>query len=240
MTAVRQTSLWALRLDRDLTLEEWELLLPLLPPERRERLFRVRPDAPGGEEVLCAYGLLTLALHRTLHWEELPRMALSETGKPWFPSYSAVRFSLSHTPGAVMAGLSGQDIGVDVEKVRPVRRRLMERAGVRTEESFFRLWVELEARGKRTGRGVVPYWQEAERRTEAKTDPHKERPFRSDWGDGGICSNVSLFPGYAAAAAVSPGETIPEARTVPLGDLLSFAKEARNPERMERSADAES
>ena len=47
-------------------------------------------------------------------------------------------------------------MGVDIERVRPVSVRAMERiAGVRTEAAFFRSWVRREARVKRTGSGIV-------------------------------------------------------------------------------------
>lgn len=145
--------LWAVRLDRPLTAEEAAALLELLPPARRERLLRTREAAR--REPLCAYGALVLALREVCGWPRLPALAYAERGKPWFPAFPAVRFSLSHTEGAVLAGLSDSPLGVDIERTRPVSRRLQERmAPGGTEEDLFRVWVRREARTKRTGAGI--------------------------------------------------------------------------------------
>ena len=145
----------------------------------------------GRSEVLCAYGLLRLALRRELGWRTLPEIALSDSGKPYFPAFPGVQFSLSHTDGAVMVGLSDAPIGADIEKARPVRPRLMRRvADTESPEIFFRAWVRAEALGKRDGRGVVP----------ALRGAVPDTP----------CNPVETFPGYYAAAAVTPGHEVAE------------------------------
>ena len=82
-------------------------------------------------------------------------------------------------------------VGVDIEHIRPVSVRTMERiAGVRTQEAFFRCWVRREARVKRAGAGIV---------TMMKT----ETPLRA----GEFYYEISSFPGYAAGVAT--GEPAP-------------------------------
>ena len=89
-------------------------------------------------------------------WRDLPRIEVDELGKPFFPDHPDTHFSLSHTAGAAAAALADMPVGVDIERVRPVSVRAMERiAGVRTEAAFFRSWVRREARVKRTGSGIV-------------------------------------------------------------------------------------
>ena len=137
-----------------------------------------------------------MSLWGSLGWKTLPEVELSEQGKPSFVGYSDVQFSISHTHGAVMVGLSGWPIGVDVERIRPVSARIMRRvAGVESPEEFFRRWVAMEAKGKRSGWGVLSMMEEGNRL----------------WGEDSY-QPVELFPGYAAGVAVSPGCTVPEAR----------------------------
>ena len=96
--------LWAVRLDRPLTAEEAAALLELLPPARRERLLRTREAAR--REPLCAYGALVLALREVCGWPWLPALAYAERGKPWFPAFPAVRFSLRPGKGKRQALMS--------------------------------------------------------------------------------------------------------------------------------------
>lgn len=182
-------NLWAARLNRPLAEGEVELL-SLLPPERRERLVRL--PAEKRREPLCAWLLLRLALRESFGWTELPPVALTDRGKPFFSDYPQVHFNLSHTEGAVLAGLSDKPIGVDIERIRPVAPRLMAQVGASTDEDFFAAWVRREARTKCSGRGIG-----AMLRQEPPMEP------------GELCREMEIFPGYAACAA-SRGGTLPE------------------------------
>ncbi len=146
--------LWAARLERPLTEREAEAMMAMLPPQRRERLLRVQ-QAEKRREPLCAYLILRRALWERYRWRELPPMAQSSMGKPYFPDFPTVHFNLSHTAGAVLVGLSDEPLGVDIEHIRPVSQRTMRRlADVATERAFFQSWVRREARAKRAGTGV--------------------------------------------------------------------------------------
>ena len=141
------TELLAVRPDRELTDGETALLFRLLPPERRERLLR-QHRAEQRREPLCAYGLLLLALRRRLGWRMLPPVDRGPGGKPFFPDFPAVHWNLSHTAGAVLAGVSDRPLGVDIEHFRLVTPRLMERLGADSAEEALRRWVRLEALAK--------------------------------------------------------------------------------------------
>ena len=183
-----RTVLFAARLTRELAGSEQKILFSCLPPERWTRFVEGKSHA-GRDEILCAYGLLCAALRRELDWRTLPAVALSDAGKPFFPDFPDVHFSLSHADGAVMVGLSPAPIGVDIEKAHPVRARLMRRvADTDDPEQFFRHWVALEAVGKRDGGGV----------------PSALNSGASPLSDAG-CHLLYTWPGYFAAAAYSSG-----------------------------------
>lgn len=176
--------LWALRLDRRLTEAEAGTLAARLPPFWRERAMA--REGLARQEALCAYALLQEALWEAAGRPCLPETALTARGKPWFPAYPEVHFSLSHTRGAVLAAVAGEPVGVDVEQLRPLRwPRVQARLGTDlTEAGFFRLWVRREARAKRRGQGLG-----------ALLGP--EPP----WETGEVCTPLEIFPGYAAALA---------------------------------------
>lgn len=176
--------LWAARLERPLTERETEAMLPLLPPERQERLLRIK-QSEKRREPLCAYLILRHALWEQYRWRELPPIRLTSLGKPYFPDFPEVHFNLSHTTGAVLVALSGEPVGVDIEHIRPVSERAMRRlADVTTERAFFQSWVRREARAKRRGQGLG-----------ALLGP--ELP----WETGEVCTPLEIFPGYDAALA---------------------------------------
>ena len=68
--------LWAARLERPLTERETEAMLPLLPPERQERLLRIK-QSEKRREPLCAYLILRHALWEQYRWRELPPIRLT-------------------------------------------------------------------------------------------------------------------------------------------------------------------
>ena len=194
--------LWAARLDRELTGEERRRMLAFLPPRRRQRLVQMRWKK-GEREGLCAYWILRRALAEQYQRQgELPRMAWSGAGKPWFPDCPQIHFSISHTEGAVLAGLSHQAIGVDIERARHVSGRLLRLlAPDGREEDALREWVCREAAGKRSGRGVgIPRVGEA---------PAPEGMYP-----------LEPFPGYfAAAAACAPPQAV---HVLPMEELAGW------------------
>lgn len=184
------TRLRAALLNRPLTPAEETAILPILPPTRRARLLKMQ-SAEKRREPLCAYTLLLSLVNDFCGWQTLPEIALTPSGKPYFPQHPTVHFNLSHTGGAVLAGISDRPIGVDIQRVRPVDKGMLERyAPSGTEEEFFRNWVRWEAQGKRTGEGIITRLHAAD----ALQDSSFYYP-------------LETFPGYAAGVAC---ETTPE------------------------------
>ena len=156
--------LFAVKLDRPLTDEETDALLRIMPDERRARLMRM-PKSELRQEPLCAYGILYMALRAMYGWKILPRMHYSKYGKPGFEDFPEVQFNISHTRGAVLVGLHDEPLGVDIERIRPVKeglvRYIMNAAEAEAvfaapcpELMFTRLWTQKEAVVKCTGEGI--------------------------------------------------------------------------------------
>ena len=146
--------MYALRQDRPLRADERERLRAGLPQSIRFK--PARKAAVKRDASLCAYAVLRAALYDLCGWETLPDMAYSERGKPYFPTYPGVHFSLSHSYGCILVGVHDRPLGVDIERFRPVRAERLRRVlGAETEEDFWRRWTEYESRCKRRGIGAA-------------------------------------------------------------------------------------
>ena len=156
-----QIQLISIRLERPFTDTEVERLLRLVPPERRQRLAHLK-DPVVGHEPICAYAALWLGLNALYGWRELPALTYNKYGKPEFAEHPEVQFNLSHTRGAVLVGIHDRPIGVDIERIRPVSERTMQRlAGAVTEREFFESWTRRESRAKWGGAGLAAMKREA-------------------------------------------------------------------------------
>ncbi len=146
--------LFAIKMDRFLTEEETDLFMRIIPAERRERLLKL-PKGELRQEPLCAYAFLYLITRRLYGWKKLPPLSYSKYGKPEFADHPEVQFNISHTRQAVLIGLHNEPLGVDIEKLRPVSERTMERiAGTTSRKAFFESWVRRESRSKWNGAGL--------------------------------------------------------------------------------------
>lgn len=91
-----------------------------------------------------------------------------ERGKPYFRDIPLF-FNLSHSGDYVVCVVSEHEVGVDIQKQKPVREQQISNrffhekekewlAGLSEKErtaAFFRLWTRKEAYGKMTGKGIV-------------------------------------------------------------------------------------
>ena len=146
--------LFAIKLDRPLAEDEMNAFLRIMPEERRARLMKM-PKAELRHEPLCAYAVLYMATRVIWGWKELPRMRYNKYGKPEFDGYPDVQFNISHTRKAALVGLHDEPLGVDIEKIRPVSERAMQRiAGTDSRQEFFESWVRRESRSKWNGAGL--------------------------------------------------------------------------------------
>ena len=106
--------------------------------------------------------------YRQATGEELPPIAISHRGKPYFPD-SPWHFSISHTKAHAFCALAKCPVGIDAEEMdRVVHLRLADKVLSESEKlrfyncedkngAFLRLWVLKEASVKLTGEGLKGY-----------------------------------------------------------------------------------
>jgi 4'-phosphopantetheinyl transferase len=159
-----------------------------------------RVGLPDGEIQKTAHDARDKLLRRYLRLaphDPLP-MGRSRHGKPFLAAgVGPLDFNLSHTQGMALLAVSGEgSVGIDIERIRPIRdpvriaqrvwpdaavRRLVEQPEGEQQQAFFAEWTRFEACQKALGRGVF--------------DPHVD--------PAGLRTRLfSPAPGYASCLAV--------------------------------------
>ena len=111
---------------------------------------------------------LLAELYKKATGEDLPFIAISPRGKPYFPK-SPWHFSISHTPRHAFCALARVPVGIDAEEMdRKFNLKLAEKVLSDAEKfrfdsyedkngAFLRLWVLKEASAKCSGEGLKGY-----------------------------------------------------------------------------------
>ena len=111
---------------------------------------------------------LLAQLYREATGEDLPPIAVTPRGKPYFPD-SPWHFSISHTKGHAFCALAKCPVGIDAEEQdRRIQLKLADKVLSKEEklrfdrcvdknDAFLRLWVLKEAAAKLTGEGLKGY-----------------------------------------------------------------------------------
>ena len=116
---------------------------------------------------LGAEGLLLYALRKAGRGREAIAYRYGEHQKPYLSDADGFFFNLSHAGEVAMLAVSDAEVGCDVERIRPVDRKLFTRVLTADERSvltaapkeerdalFFRYWVLKESCMKALGKGL--------------------------------------------------------------------------------------
>ena len=134
----------------------------------------VYPDDEGGMALLRLFFAQDVDAHALLRrsaglvWgmDALPDLDRAPKGKPFFHSMPQCRFNLSHSGPFALCALSDDEVGADIEVIRPRRSFLPQKVLSEAEfawfrdrgsrwEDFYTLWTLKEARVKYTGTGLT-------------------------------------------------------------------------------------
>ncbi|HEY3973267.1 MAG TPA: 4'-phosphopantetheinyl transferase superfamily protein [Candidatus Sulfotelmatobacter sp.] len=192
----------------------------LLSSEERERAARYRVGGPRSDFVLTRGTLRWLAASYLATTPQELSFRYSSYGKPFLDGASELRFNVSHTDGlALMAFVKAREVGIDVEKIRPVPelRQLTERffsvherqslhplCGEELCSAFFRCWTRKEAYVKARGEGLsLPLHQfDVSIAASSSKALLATRPDSSE-AERWMLSDLTAQPAYAAALAVA-------------------------------------
>ena len=134
--------------------------LDALPPKRRVCAERYKNPIDRAASAV-GFLLVAKALRDADPSVSPSDWAIGEHGKPRLPG-SDLHFSLSHSDGLCAAVTSRHPIGLDVERIRPLRPALLPRFCTPDEISLcegdpelaVKIWTAREAKAKENGRGI--------------------------------------------------------------------------------------
>lgn len=163
-------------LDLDAALSE-------ISEQRREKALRFKHEQ-GKRECVAAYLLLKRALSEEYRIEENPILAERDKGKPYIIGHEDIHFNISHCREAVVCVVSNEEVGVDVERIRPYNDHLAryvlneeEYSQVKQSDNpaleFTKFWTMKEALLKLTGEGIRDDLKKALTGSKAKFQTHK-------------------------------------------------------------------
>ncbi len=141
-----------------------DALLNTVSPQRRQQVMR-HVRLSDRQSSLAAYLLLYRALREGYGIAEPPIFNFGPSGKPFLKDHPNIHFNLSHTEGIAVCVVADVPVGVDVERIRPIDRQVVdmvmsddEQAEISLAEdsdtAFYRLWTRKEAYLKLTGEGL--------------------------------------------------------------------------------------
>ncbi len=123
---------------------EYDRCLSLMEPTRKEKVLAMA-EHRRKTTVLGEWMVKTMLSERSgLPVDEIAILR-TEKGKPY--AEDLPYFSISHSGEWVVAAVSENPVGIDIEQVRPVDLRLAERIGAKPER-FFEEWTAKEAHFK--------------------------------------------------------------------------------------------
>lgn len=158
---------------RDITDAQFESWYAMADEDRRRKTDAFRQE----EDRLCSIAGDHLARMGIAEFcgtapEEIV-FARTADGKPYARGLD-VHFNISHSGHLVVCAVSGRSVGIDAERIRPVKARLAEKVCTADElcwlreapgwgeildgeamERFFRIWTAKEAYFKWTGTGIT-------------------------------------------------------------------------------------
>ena len=151
---------WCIASVRDFTEEDLAAAYKGLSPSRKAHIDRFRHDGARRQslagELLLRRLLAQLGIHAPIE-----RLA---SGQPVLADRSAC-ISISHCGDYVVCAVSEKPVGIDIEKVRPVKPGMAERICTAEElqyvgcdeSRFFEVWTAKEAYFKMQGTGITDF-----------------------------------------------------------------------------------
>ena len=144
--------------------EEW--ILSQIAQRYVEKYQKHKRETDKKQELIAGY-----LLKEYLGVENDAQLVMNKNGKPMLVD-ARKHFNLSHSGKYVVLAIADQEVGIDIERVRPyheatakkifsneIQNAMSELCGEEKDRIFTQLWTELEAKLKVKGIGFSKEWK---------------------------------------------------------------------------------
>lgn len=138
-------------------------VLDLLPEWRKQKALSYGSES---DRISCgvSYLLLQYAIKENYGFFETDEFFYGKVGKPYLSQHSNIFFSISHCRNALCCCVGKNEMGVDIQDIRPYKERTARRVCTENEKNllnssdnpdrlFSIMWSVKESVGKMTGHG---------------------------------------------------------------------------------------
>ncbi len=146
-----------------ITEENLQEMIQEMPKERREKANQYK-RIEDKKACAMAYYLLCQGLKEEYGIEKKPTFIYNEYGKPFLKENPKIFFNISHTKNIVVCAISNVEVGVDVEEIRDISPRVVEKMlnekeknEAKSEKDFTKYWTIKEAVSKCEGTGLANF-----------------------------------------------------------------------------------
>ena len=163
---------WLLASVGDFEKSEYDYVYANLSPSRKRRVDRYKREEDRIRSLLCE-----LLLKKILCGlgEEKAVLETADNGRPFLKN-SSLFVSMSHSEEKAVCAVSEKEIGIDIERIKPINSALIDRVCTRNEmryvmpqigekaatienravlERFYEVWTAKEAYFKKMGTGIT-------------------------------------------------------------------------------------
>ena len=149
-------------------------LLCRVPPEKRTSILAFQGQHERQLRLLAALLVRIYACNLLGRPNSALRFAVGPHGKPYLTDAPTFHYSLSHTRGALLVAVHNREIGVDIERYRTLREKVVRRFFSPTEQAYIfeddeeqdlrtlELWTRKESYAKLLGIGLPSAFAEAD------------------------------------------------------------------------------
>lgn len=149
--------------------EEW--ILSQIAQRYVEKYQKHKRETDKKQELIAGY-----LLKEYLGVENDAQLVMNKTGKPMLVD-TRKHFNLSHSGKYVVLAIADQEVGIDIERVRPyheatakkifsneIQNAMSELCGEEKDRIFTQLWTELEAKLKVKRHWISKEWEKKKQR----------------------------------------------------------------------------
>lgn len=161
------TEVYITKIENNLLSWQYDKLLRLVAPEKRERILRFHHYADAQRTLLGDILVRRLAQLRLGLPNNEINFITNEFEKPFLERHPEFCFNVSHSGRYVACALDDCPVGIDIEEIKPVDLRVAKRFFTSDElayvtaqapehqaEAFFSIWTKKESFVKRDGKGL--------------------------------------------------------------------------------------